>query len=277
MLSGVLDIYRKVKAKALMIDQQIWPLLFLSFADTEGNVDRNMERMTQALSECYDALLMPHIWTMHDGYEKYADKLAMPLMPEDETNLTVMSTVFALSNLFSTKLSIPAKIFELGITEKTFAIIYLYQEANERVFLPSAINPTAVVVDRNISDGALDSYLERFEIGNKRVEIRNSVVKKESDQGNTLLLIRRDSGIKMVNLVTGEECVLDDLEGIDEGLRSGDASILAGNLLKFANAKGNNIFRTVCGNCVTTLRERNDWLFNGDTYPYEPGVCEICG
>jgi hypothetical protein len=28
MLSGIVDIYRKVKAKALMIDQQIWPLLF---------------------------------------------------------------------------------------------------------------------------------------------------------------------------------------------------------------------------------------------------------
>jgi hypothetical protein len=41
---------------------------------------------------------------MHDGYEKYADALAMPLMPEDEKNLTVMSTVFALSDLFSSQL-----------------------------------------------------------------------------------------------------------------------------------------------------------------------------
>jgi hypothetical protein len=42
MLSGIVDIYRKVKAKALMIDQQIWPLLFFSFADTNGNIDENM-------------------------------------------------------------------------------------------------------------------------------------------------------------------------------------------------------------------------------------------
>lgn len=120
--------------------------------------------MIRALGKFYDAILLPHIWTVHDGYEKYADKLVMPLMAEDSKNLTVMSTLFALSDTFSTQLRIKAKLFELGVTEKTFAMLYIYQLGNEFVFLPSSINPTAVILDETIKNESLVRYLHQQDI-----------------------------------------------------------------------------------------------------------------
>jgi hypothetical protein len=241
-----------------MIDQQIWPLLFFSFADTNGNIDENMRWMTRALSECYNNLLMPH-------------------MPEDEKNLTVMSTVFALSDLFSSQLWIQAKLFELWITEKTFAMIYMYQSKNEYIFLPSAINPTAIVIDQSIQNQKLESYLGQLGIWEKRVAIKSAVTKKESSQWNSLLLIRQDHWIKMINLVTGAEYVLDDMEWIQEWLKLADAKIFQWNLKLFESTKDKNIFQTTCNDCIKDICEKNNWMFNGKVYPNEPGICSVCG
>lgn len=275
-------LYRQFKAKAFLIDQRLWPAISFCIFSEKSETSEQLKNLTALINSFYDRFLLPRIWVERSGgFKKFADAMLLPLMPENKNSLTVLSTLYVLSEQFSTALNINSlHIIEFGFSERIIATYCGFQENKGFIIWPSAISTNQVIVCDS-SRAEFTDYLNSQDIRFRCYDFRPHLFKTEQDilkkeeirQGAPLVIFPYNNQNYYCLPANMDIGLLTNKESIAPLLQKSDNLIFAANREYFKKclSKTDNVF--VCDRCL----DKEDYLTSvGAIYPNHSSTCQKC-
>lgn len=272
-------LYRQFQSKAFLIDQRIWPAPSFCFSVSQEQLVHKIDDIISSLNSFFNKMLLPYLWIeQKQGFKKFAEGMFLPLMPENSKVLTIASTLFILSDIFSKKLSINEKIIQYGFSERLIYIYCIMQEDKPYVVWPSNVAPFHIM----ISDD-LEEYIKDFNktikykvfkldrIINKNIRIEDQFPQEE---GCPIILFRKNNEIFYRLTFTGEIGKFTNIEMIESLLQKSDSEILINNQDYFNKCLSEHKIEVLCEKCENDLSE---FVSLGNFYPKCFSGCEKCG
>jgi hypothetical protein len=272
-------LYRQFQSKAFLIDQRIWPAPSFCLSVNRRLLVHTIDDIMSRLNLFFDKMLLPYLWIeQKQGFKNFAEKMFLPLMPENSKILTIASTLYVLSDVFSKKLSTDEKIIQYGFSER---LIYLYcvmQENKPYVVWPSSVVPFDILISEDIEEYMRDHIKKtRYKVFklnrtiDKNTEIEDRLPLKE---GCPIILFRNNNEIFYKLAFTGEIGKLTNIEMIKDLLQKSDLAISVNNQKYFNKCLSEHKVEFLCEKCEISLKE---FVSLGNCYPEDFSNCERCG
>jgi hypothetical protein len=222
---------------------------------------------------------LPCLWIeQKNGFKNFAKKMLLPLMPENEKEFTIVSTLFVLSDLFDIHFSFEKNIIQYGVTEKLIYIYCAMQDSNPCVIWPSALSPYQLFVDNQIAnrfDGLKNnlryktfscnaSLAQRIVEGQYIAELRDAPV----------VIFTYNNQLYYRLQFTLEIGKLERLEDMLWLLSKSDCAIFSSNKARFDSCLANQSIKCLCVKCQGNLIDQTSL---GILYPAKRSKCIVCG
>ncbi|KKP35312.1 MAG: hypothetical protein UR23_C0030G0003 [Candidatus Roizmanbacteria bacterium GW2011_GWA2_32_13] len=272
-------LYRQFQSKAFLVDQRIWPAPSFCLSVNKRLLIHTIDDIMSHLNLFFDKMLLPYLWIeQKKGFKNFAERMFLPLMPENSKVLTIASTLYVLSGVFSKKLSTDEKIIQYGFSER---LIYLYcvmQENKPYVVWPSGVATFDILISEDIEEH-MNSYIEKtrykvFKLNktiNKNTRIEDQLPIKE---GYPIILFRNNNEIFYKLAFTGEIGKLTSIEMIKDLLQKSDSAILINNQTYFNECLSEYKVEFLCEKCENSLE---GFASLGNCYPEIFSNCKRCG
>jgi hypothetical protein len=272
-------LYRQFQPKAFLIDQRIWPAPSFCLNTNKKILANTINDIISSLNLFFDKMFLPYLWIeQKQGFKKFAEWMFLPLMPENSKTLTIASTLYVLSDIFSDKSNIDEKIIQYGFSERLIYIYCVMQENKSYTIWPSTIAPFNLLITEDIEEYMKD-YKEkiRYKIF-KSSGIFNEDIKMEDpsilQEGCPVILFKNKKEIFYKLVFTGETGKLTNFKMIGELFQKSDFKILENNKKYFEKCLKEYKVAFLCEKCENKLES---FLPLGSYYPEIFSNCEMCG
>jgi len=279
-------LFRYVDPKPLVIDRRIWPVVGIYGVSKRESASATMDRLYNTYKKFYDRICLPIFFINIENYGNYAKRVILPIAPIDRGELTVMATIFELSELFSQKSSVDNSLFEAGISEKNLTVFYALQAEREHITLPRSLSPieVSILFENGSNFKELIKHFEdkkiRYSLDLVDKKTRKAKAKLAEAKGIPLIIHCKQKNNKLAYWMSFNDKIgeIEDLNKVDFLLNESDDEIRKFNQELFNQSlEGNiNLINGRCQKC-TTENKLLDYDYYGEIYPFKPTNCPDCG
>lgn len=278
-------LFRHVDPKPLIIDRRIWPVVGLYSASKRESAAVTMDRFYNTFKKFYDSICLPTFFVNLKDYGNYAKQVILPIAPINRGELTIMATIFELSELFSQKVGVNESLFEAGISEKNLTVFYSLQAERDHITLPRNLSPTEVSVlyeDGSSVKGLINFFEEkkiRYSLSLVNKETRKKEAKLAEARGIPLIIHckQKDNNQTYWMSFNDQTGKIENLEKVNTLLNESDNEIKKIHQEFFRQSLDGevNLISGCCHKCYKNILPNYDYY--GEIYPYEPINCPNCG
>lgn len=271
--------YRQFQSKAFLIDQRIWPAPSFCLSVNKKLLMHTTDDIIFRLNSFFDKMLLPYLWIeQRQGFKNFAERMFLPLMPENSKTLTIASTLYVLSDVFSNKLSNDEKIIQYGFSERLIYIYCVMQENKPYVVWPSDVSPFHILISEDIEEYIKD-YDEKLRYKVFKLDRTINKDTKNEDrlpltEGCPIVLFGKNKEIFYKLNFSGEIGKLTNIKIIKDLLQKSDKAILINNQSYFDKCLNEHKVEFLCEECENSLSE---FISLGNCYPENFSNCERCG